>query len=134
MSDTGRTAPGEHGALVRFAARLAEIEPSAAAAITAVPTDRNEHERAAYIGAWQRVEAAGARTRTHFSDAAAISAVMAAGPELGRLGSNDQTDRRPGLLALGVARALALREVISEHDFLTLTTEWRRIMGPNSLR
>jgi len=60
MSDTGRTAPGEHGALTRFAARLAEIEPSAAAAITAVPTDRNEHERAAYIGAWQRVEAAGA--------------------------------------------------------------------------
>jgi len=134
MNDAGRAAPVEHGPLARFAARLADLEPVQAAAIASVPTERDEHERAAYVGAWQRAEVAGMRTRISFADAAAISAVMAAGPELGRQGANDQTDRRPGLLALGVARALAMREVIGERDFLALTTEWRRIMGPNSLR
>jgi hypothetical protein len=59
---------------------------------------------------------------------------MAAGPELGRRSANDPGDRRVSLLALGVARALLLRDVLGERDFLTLTTEWRRITGPNSLR
>ena len=126
--------PGSGTPLVRFAERLDSISVAASRALCRIPAGRSEREREIYLGAWQRAELLARISRLSADTAATLAAVIAAGPNLGRRSAGDPGDRRVPLLALGVARALALREELGERDFLTLTTEWRRVMGPNSLR
>ena len=120
--------------LSRFAERLGSANTATLRSLCRIPAARSPREREVYLGAWQRAELLGRSFRPSPIQASALARVMAAGPELGRRSANDPGDRRVSLLALGVARALLLREVLGERDFLTLTTEWRRITGPNSLR
>jgi hypothetical protein len=120
--------------LSRFAERLGSANTATLRSLCRIPATRNPREREVYLGAWQRAEMLMRSFRPTPVQASALAMVMAAGPELGRRSANDPGDRRVSLLALGVARALLLREVLGERDFLTLTTEWRRITGPNSLR
>jgi hypothetical protein len=128
----GADAPGTP--LTRFAEHLDSIGTAAARSLCRIPAARSEREREAYLGSWQRAELLAQNTRLAPGAAATLAAVIDAGQELGRHSANNPGDRRVALLALGVARALALREELGERDFLTLTTEWRRVMGPNSLR
>jgi hypothetical protein len=120
--------------LARFAKRLDSISVAASRALCRIPAGRSERERELYLGAWQRAELLARMSRPAADTAAALAVVMAAGPNLGRRSAGNPGDRRVALLVLGVARALAAREELGERDFLILTTEWRRVMGPNSLR
>ena len=120
--------------LERFVNHLEDLPNEKLRALAEIPAGRSAEERRHYLAAWQRAINLYSACRLNAAEAACISKVEAAQEILATLSSDDPTDPRAGLLALGVARALLLRPDLGEKDFIILTGEWRRIFGNNSLR
>jgi len=120
--------------LERFVAHLEDLPSQKLCILAEIPAGRSDEERRHYLAAWQRAINLYTFYRLNTAEAACMSKVEAAQEILGNLVSDDPTDPRAGLLALGVARALLLRADLGEKDFIILTGEWRRIFGNNSLR
>ena len=120
--------------LERFVTHLEDLPSEKLQALAEIPAERTAEERRYYLAAWQRAINLYTAYRLNAAEAVCMSKVEAAQEILGSLASDDPTDPRAGLLALGVARALLLRTDLGEKDFIILTGEWRRIFGNNSLR
>ena len=132
MANAANLAPNTP--LARFAHKLEGLDERTLLILSDIPENRSAHERAEYLAAWQRAKRTYDKYRLSGPEAAAMSAVNDAGPTIAERACGDAADRRVPLLAIGVARALLLRPLIGEAAFLALTTEWRRVVGANSLR
>jgi len=121
-------------ALARFAQHLPALDEGTLKTLAVIAEKRDAGERELYLAAWHQARRAYARARLSPGEAAIITAINEACPSLAERSCGDAADRRVPMLAIGVARALLLRRAIGEEVFLTLTTEWRRAAGANSLR